>query len=46
MIRIENLSMVFTTEDVQTRALNDVSLESHGSVGMWKIHPAEYFRNA
>ena len=27
MIRIENLSMVFTTEDVQTRALNDVSLE-------------------
>ena len=27
MIRIENLAMVFTTEDVQTRALNDVSLE-------------------
>ena len=27
MIRIENLSMVFTTEDVQTRALNDVILE-------------------
>ncbi len=27
MIKTENLSMVFTTEDVQTRALNDVSLE-------------------
>lgn len=27
MIRIENLSMIFTTEDVQTRALNNVSLE-------------------
>lgn len=27
MIRTENLSMVFTTEDVQTRALDNVSLE-------------------
>ncbi len=27
MIRTENLSMVFTTEDVQTRALNNVNLE-------------------
>lgn len=27
MIKIENLSMVFTTEDVQTRALNNVNLE-------------------
>lgn len=27
MIKTENLSMVFTTEDVQTKALNDVSLE-------------------
>lgn len=27
MIRTENLSMVFTTEDVQTKALNEVSLE-------------------
>lgn len=27
MIKTENLSMVFTTEDVQTRALNNVSLE-------------------
>ncbi|MCM1372702.1 MAG: ABC transporter ATP-binding protein [Bacteroides sp.] len=27
MIKIENLSMVFTTEDVRTRALNNVSFE-------------------
>ncbi len=27
MIRTENLSMVFTTEDVQTRALSNVNLE-------------------
>lgn len=27
MIRTENLSMLFTTEDVQTKALNEVSLE-------------------
>ena len=27
MIKTENLSMLFTTEDVQTKALNDVSLE-------------------
>lgn len=27
MIRTENLSMIFTTEDVQTKALNEVSLE-------------------
>ena len=27
MIRTENLSMLFTTEDVQTKALNAVSLE-------------------
>lgn len=27
MIKTENLSMVFTTEDVQTRALNNVNLE-------------------
>lgn len=27
MIKTENLSMVFTTEDVQTRALSDVNLE-------------------
>ena len=27
MIKTENLSMIFTTEDVQTKALNDVSLE-------------------
>ncbi|MDE6452016.1 MAG: ABC transporter ATP-binding protein [Odoribacter sp.] len=27
MIKIENLSMIFTTEDVQTRALNNVNLE-------------------
>ena len=27
MIKTENLSMIFTTEDVQTKALNEVSLE-------------------
>ena len=27
MIKTENLSMLFTTEDVQTKALNEVSLE-------------------
>lgn len=27
MIQVENLSMVFTTEEVQTKALNDVSFE-------------------
>ena len=27
MIKIENLSMIFTTEDVQTRALNKVNFE-------------------
>ena len=27
MIRTENLSMVFTSEDVQTRALSNVNLE-------------------
>ena len=29
MIRTEKLSMVFSTEDVQTKALNEVSLEIH-----------------
>ena len=27
MIKTENLSMVFTTEEVQTKALNEVNLE-------------------
>lgn len=29
MIKTEKLSMIFTTEDVQTKALNEVSLEIH-----------------
>ena len=27
MIKTENLSMVFTTEEVQTKALNEVNIE-------------------
>ena len=28
MIKTENLSMVFTTEEVQTKALNEVNIEA------------------
>ena len=30
MIKTENLSMVFTTEEVQTKALNEVNIEEIG----------------
>ena len=54
MIKTENLSMLFTTEDVQTKALNEVSLEIkkrricgyHGAFGLRQIHLAEYPGNA
>lgn len=44
--------MVFTTEDVQTRALSGVNLVIKPGefvaimgVGMWEVHVAEYFGN-
>lgn len=50
MIKTEKLSMLFTTEEVQTKALNEVTLQVelrricsyHGAIGLWKIYLAEY----
>ena len=53
MIKTENLSMLFTTEDVQTKALNEVSLEIKKGefvaimgLGLRQVHLAEYSGNA
>ena len=51
MIKTENLSMVFTTEEVQTKALNEVNIEvKQGEfvaiMGLWQVDLIEYLGNA
>ena len=54
MIKVENLSMLFSTEEVQTKALNEVTFEIEkgeilsaimGTVRLWKIYLVEYTWN-
>lgn len=52
MIKVENLSMLFSTEEVQTKALNEVTSKLkrricryHGAVRLWKIYLVEYTWN-
>ena len=53
MIKVENLSMLFSTEEVQTKALNEVTFPKlkrricryHGAVRLWKIYLVEYTWN-
>ena len=49
MIKTEKLSMLFTTEEVQTKALNEVTMQVergicsyHGSFRVWQVYSAEY----
>ena len=54
MIKTENLSMVFTTEEVQTKALNEVNIEVKqsefvaimGAFWLWQVDLIEYLGNA
>lgn len=52
MIKTENLSMVFTTEEVQTKALNEVNIEvkqsggHYGAFWLWQVDLIEYLGNA
>jgi len=51
MIKVENLSMLFSTEEVQTKALNEVTFEIEKGefvaimVRLWKIYLVEYTWN-
>ena len=48
MIKVENLSMLFSTEEVQTKALNEVTFEIEKGefvAIMWKIYLVEYTWN-
>ena len=45
MIKTVNLQKVFRTEEVETWALNNVSIEVccyYGSFGMWQVYVAEH----
>ena len=54
MIKTENLSMVFTTEEVQTKALNEENIEvkqgefvaNYGAFWLWQVDLIEYLGNA
>ena len=42
MIKTENLSMVFTTEEVQTKALNEVNIEVKQGEFVASMGPVSY----
>ena len=44
MIKVQNLTKIFRTEDIETLALDGVSFTINGAVGLRQIHAAQHPR--